>query len=92
LIEISSCLRNRKRGSMARSCVWTHWVCIVMRCIFRIRSSFCFVVDRLPFLSWLMIGFFAVSDFRRYRSFIRDRHFVTNYKSAIAKDGHTWSW
>jgi hypothetical protein len=33
LIEISSVVRNRKSGSIARSCVWICGVCVVIDCL-----------------------------------------------------------
>jgi hypothetical protein len=53
--------------------VWTRWICIVIGCPFEIRSGSCFVVDRLSFLSGLMIEFFAVSAVLGECVFITDR-------------------
>jgi hypothetical protein len=39
------------------------------------KLDFCFVVPRLPFLSSLMIVFFAVSEIRDNRYSIPDRNF-----------------
>jgi hypothetical protein len=44
--------------------------------LFKMRLGFCFTLDLIQFLSWLMIVPLAVSDCFAVRHFIPDRSFV----------------